>query len=391
MFLKLDWLGAALALMPLLIQPEEVHRMELFPNVPEDISGTTFLIDLEATTLSNTVLIKCPYTKYNHKTPGDLFIADDIIESKGAFFDPEKLFAWVPLLRQSTNKTNITCGNVHIKTGEESYKAKKWIFNVLWKNGTNGEGFFKRERSISNISPKHPKCNLQYGNPIIFSSKKEGGFSFINDHKNLPGPYANQTYFYFIKPSENERIKEPCGIMQIYGDDPEIKLPNHKPTSNIQELNKTNVIKLAITGQQSIDVVLDMRGDLKYYRGEKIILTKMKYVEKGLQFIENSNTLITSNFSINGYEIVKLTYYAPYYDRDVEITERYYFAPSSNDLTINEKTVEYFTNEASRKPNCPLFYLNIETIRNPNCPLFYLNIGYLYKFKHNETEKDYSN
>uniref|UniRef100_A0A0K0FP53 Tyrosine-protein phosphatase domain-containing protein n=1 Tax=Strongyloides venezuelensis TaxID=75913 RepID=A0A0K0FP53_STRVS len=42
---------------------------------------------------------------------------------------------------------------------------------------------------------------------------------------------------------------------------------------------------------------------------------------------------------------------------------------------IKENTIRYFTNETSS---------------NPNCPLFYLNIGYLYKFKHNVTEKDYS-
>uniref|UniRef100_A0A0N5BQX4 Ig-like domain-containing protein n=1 Tax=Strongyloides papillosus TaxID=174720 RepID=A0A0N5BQX4_STREA len=318
MLLKLYLLGAALAFMPLSTQPPGQQQENLFPYIDRDITNTTFPKDLNVTTNSDVVLVKCPDTDYRHKDNRETFSRNSQVLKVGSMFSPEgDLFAWVPLLKSKSGPTYLKCGRINLEdVGNPRYD---WIFNVRWKNGTNDEGFFKRERSTINISPKHSKCNSGPEDLKIFGSKKEGGFSLINTPNIIPYIYANQT-------------------------------------SKILSGRKNNFIK--------------------YYRGEKIILTKMKYVEKGLQDIENSNTLITSNFSINGYEIVKLTYYAPGEFQNDEITKTYYFAPSSNDLTINEKTVEYFKNE---------------TIRNPNCPLFYLNIGYLYKFKHNETEKDYSN
>uniref|UniRef100_A0A0K0F3L4 LCCL domain-containing protein n=1 Tax=Strongyloides venezuelensis TaxID=75913 RepID=A0A0K0F3L4_STRVS len=373
MLLKLYCLGAALALMPLPTQPLGPQQETLFPYISRDITNTTFPFDLNVTTNSDVVLVKCPNFRYSHIS-NDSFTPNFEVFISGSTYSPsDNSFAWVPLLKSKTGSTYLKCGRINLEDVGNPYYD--WIFNVIWQNVTSNQGFFKRGRNIGDISPQHSKCNSDGSRLKIFGIKREGGFTFIDNPQSLLFSFANQTFYYFKKPSEDEKTKEPCGILQIYSDNPKIKLPKHESTSDIQEPNKTRVIKLTISDPQIIDVVLDMGGNINYYRGEKIILEKMKYVKGELQVIENSKTIITSNFSINGYEIVKLTYYAPYDDRDVEITERYYFAPSSSDHIINEKAVEYFKNDTSS---------------NPNCPLFYLNIGYLYKFKHNVTEKDYS-
>uniref|UniRef100_A0A0N5C5X9 Defense protein 3 n=1 Tax=Strongyloides papillosus TaxID=174720 RepID=A0A0N5C5X9_STREA len=152
MFLKLYWLGAVLALMPLVIQPYEIPQEELFPYVPKDINGTTFPIDLEATTNSDMVLVKCPDDKYDHKPPNGSFkINIDIFKQNGAVQNDDHLFAWVPLLRQSTNQTNITCGDVFVQTSGVSFIKMQWTYNVIWKNETVDGNFMKRERATKDI------------------------------------------------------------------------------------------------------------------------------------------------------------------------------------------------------------------------------------------------
>uniref|UniRef100_A0A0N5B934 Tyrosine-protein phosphatase domain-containing protein n=1 Tax=Strongyloides papillosus TaxID=174720 RepID=A0A0N5B934_STREA len=375
MFLKLYWLGAALALMPLPTQPQEVHRMKLFPYVPEDTNKTAFLIDLGVTTLSNMALVKCPYTKYIHKNPNDSFFpTDEILHSESVSRDPTKLFAWVPLLRQSTSQTKITCSTVIIRNNEGSIKEKQWIFNVMWKNGTDNWNFMEQQSRISEISPKHENCDMSSKNHTIFGSEREGGFLLMKEYKNMPNLYVNQMFYYFDKFNNSEKIKEPCGIIMIYGDTPTILIKPYESTSEAPKIGDLHKINVEERDQQTISVVLDMGGNVEYYGGEKITLTRMRYVDEKPKVIENSTTSITTNFIINGYEIVELIYYSPLKNGNHTISKQYYFGPSEKNLIIKEEIQPYFKNNTSIKPNCSLYYLNV---------------GYLDKVDYNGTKESY--
>uniref|UniRef100_A0A0K0F3K5 Uncharacterized protein n=1 Tax=Strongyloides venezuelensis TaxID=75913 RepID=A0A0K0F3K5_STRVS len=375
MLLKLYCLGAALALMPLPTQPLGPQQETLFPYISKDITNTTFPFDLNVTTNSDVVLVKCPHNSYRHKDAGESFSFNtEDFKARSIFNREEDSFAWVPLLKSKTGPTKLKCGKINLEDiGNPRYD---WIFNVIWENATGSGSIMRREHKTKEIPSTHQKCNSHYGNPIIFGSEKKGGFSLFTKFKDLEHLYANQMFYYFQEPEKNEKTREPCGMTKIYSaESPIIKLIPYESTSEAPISNKFHKINLLENGQQTINVVLDMGGNLEYYGGGEIILTKNKYVEGQVLPLENSTTSITSNFTINGYDLVELTYYSPFGDIHTKVSKGYYFAPSSSDHIINEKAVEYFTNETSR---------------NPNCPLFYLNIGYLYKFKHNVTEKDYS-
>uniref|UniRef100_A0A0N5CC29 Tyrosine-protein phosphatase domain-containing protein n=1 Tax=Strongyloides papillosus TaxID=174720 RepID=A0A0N5CC29_STREA len=374
MFLKLYWLGAAVALMPLLIQPNEVHRMELFPYVPEDINNKTFPFDLNVTTNSDMVLVKCPDTDYRHKNNNEMFGRNSkIFNPKGIFSPNASLFAWVPLLKTESGPTKLTCGEIALKDNANPYH--KWTFNVMWKNGTDDENFMIKEGKILDISPKHENCDMSSKNHTIFGSKREGGFLLMKEYKNIQNLYVNQMFYYFDKFNNSEMIKEPCGIIKIYGNTPIIQIKPYESTLEAPKINEdTHKINSDGTDHQTFDVVLDMDRNVKYYQGEKIILRKMRYVEGVPQVIENSNISITSNFIINGYEIVELIYNSPSKNGYHTISKQYYFGPSERDHTITEKTIKYFKNETSKKPSCYLYYLNV---------------GYLDKVDYNGTKGDY--
>uniref|UniRef100_A0A0N5B506 Uncharacterized protein n=1 Tax=Strongyloides papillosus TaxID=174720 RepID=A0A0N5B506_STREA len=337
MFLKLYWLGAALALMPLPTQPNEVHRQDLFPYITADINNTTFPFKLEVTTNSDMVLVKCPDYYYRHKDSDEIFSHNpDVFVSDSIFSPNANLFAWVPLLRNVSGLTHLKCGIINLRSQGNPYYDL--TYNVMWKNGNDDGNFMERKEKTKDISPKHENCDLSAENHTIFASKREGGFLLIKEYENIKNLYVNQMFYYFDKLKNNERIKEPCGIIKIYGYDPKIKLKTHESTSEAPKIGNISKINLDGTNQQNIDVVLDMGGNLNYYQGEKIILKRMRYdVNEEPQVIENSTTSITTNFTINGYEIVELMYNYIGENRNFTISKNYYFGPSEKDLIIKEE------------------------------------------------------
>uniref|UniRef100_A0A0K0FD68 6-cysteine protein n=1 Tax=Strongyloides venezuelensis TaxID=75913 RepID=A0A0K0FD68_STRVS len=218
----------------------------------------------------------------------------------------------------------------------------------------------ERQSRITEIQDKHESCNMSSRNHIIFGTKGEGGFLLMNKHKNIQNLYVNQMFYYFDSFNNSEKIKKPCGIIKIYGNSPNIQIKPYESTFEAPKVGNYHKINLLDTNQQTIEVVLDMAGNVKYYQGEKINLKRMKYVKGEPDVIENYATSITSNFTINGYEIVELIYYSPLKNSYHKISKLYYFVPSEKNFIIKEEIISYFQNNTSIKPNCSIYYLNIE-------------------------------
>uniref|UniRef100_A0A0K0F3D6 Tyrosine-protein phosphatase domain-containing protein n=1 Tax=Strongyloides venezuelensis TaxID=75913 RepID=A0A0K0F3D6_STRVS len=372
MFLKIYWLGAALALMPLPTQPQEVHRPDLFPYITEDINNRTFPFNLTATTNSDMVLVKCPDSDYRHKHNDEMFGRNSKVFIHESIFSPNgSLFAWLPLLRNVYGSTNLKCGRIHfIGDGNPRYD---WTYNVIWKNDTINTNFMKRELRTNQISQRHENCNSSNGKQIIFGSKKEGGFLLMKQFQNIQNFYVNQMFYYFEKFNSSERIKVPCGVTKIYGYAPEIKLRTPESILVLPTIGKILKVNSDGKDQQVIEVVLDMEGNTEYYRGEKITLGRMRFVDGNeLQVIENSTISITSSFTINGYEIIKLVYNFIDENGSLKVIEKkYYFAPLEKDFIIKEEIIPYLKNNTSI---------------NPNCSVYYLNVGHLDKVDYNGTK-----
>uniref|UniRef100_A0A0N5BFX0 Tyrosine-protein phosphatase domain-containing protein n=1 Tax=Strongyloides papillosus TaxID=174720 RepID=A0A0N5BFX0_STREA len=370
MFLKLYLLGAALALMPLSTAPPGPQQETLFPYISRDITNTTFPFDLNVTTNSDMVLVKCPNLGYRHKNNNESFAQNpDVFISGSIYSTSDNSFAWVPLLKSKSGPTKLKCGEINLRSQGNPYYD--WTFNVKWINNLTTESITKYDRIQNSILRSTEKCGGDSVRTKIFASKKEGGFKVVDDHLNVQNVYVNQMYYYFVEPKKKEAIKEPCTIIKAYNLAPEIVLPDYRHSAVIETNEGITNIGIAETEGKTIKISLELGSNSEYYSGEKISLTRMRYVESGPRDIENSNESVISNFTIKGYDIVKLVYLSPYEGNFKNVTKKYYFSPKLKNITFEMKTESYFPSNSSVRPNCTRYYLTI---------------GYLHKISYNGTE-----
>uniref|UniRef100_A0A0N5CG10 Phage protein n=1 Tax=Strongyloides papillosus TaxID=174720 RepID=A0A0N5CG10_STREA len=127
------------------------------------------------------------------------------------------------------------------------------------------------------------------------------------DDKNF---YANQEFYYFKKPEENDgrKIIENCGKYRGYKNQPHFNLPDYSDNSTIDEVKKIIINESYYEKEKKIKINLKVGDDIKFYRNEIIFLSRMKYAESELIDIENSIQKINSIFVIKGFDLVKLVY-----------------------------------------------------------------------------------
>uniref|UniRef100_A0A0K0EVX6 Pep_M12B_propep domain-containing protein n=1 Tax=Strongyloides venezuelensis TaxID=75913 RepID=A0A0K0EVX6_STRVS len=138
MFLRLYLLGAALALMPLPIQPHEAYDHKLFPEVPLNINRNLFPVDLEVKTLSETIMVKSADIGYHHKNSGDEFRGSyDVTKYKSLAPLNTSLFVWVLLSKKSSNSRQLKCGKIAIKScdNDSCYEKEEKIKGNLKLDG----------------------------------------------------------------------------------------------------------------------------------------------------------------------------------------------------------------------------------------------------------------
>uniref|UniRef100_A0A0K0EVX7 Ig-like domain-containing protein n=1 Tax=Strongyloides venezuelensis TaxID=75913 RepID=A0A0K0EVX7_STRVS len=369
MLLKLYCLGAALALMPLPTQPLGPQQETLFPYISRDITNTTFPFDLNVTTNSDVVLVKCPHNNYRHKDAGESFSFNtEDFKARSIFNREGDSFAWVPLLKSKSVPTYLKCGRIHLEdVGNPRYD---WIFNVKWINNLTTESIANYEKIDNSILRSPDGCG-DTENTVIFASNKKGGFTLVTDHRQLKNVHTNQMYYYFVNLTENEKFKGPCSILKAYNEAPKFLLPDYTHTPVTETSDGIISIDIAETEGKTIKISLVLGNDLEYYSGEKISLSRMRYLENGPNDIENSNETIISTFTIKGYDIVKLVYNSPFKGNFKIVSKKYYFSPKSKNIVFETKTESYFPSNSSAKPNCTRYYSTI---------------GYLHKISYNGTE-----
>uniref|UniRef100_A0A0N5BHC5 Dolichyl-diphosphooligosaccharide--protein glycosyltransferase subunit 1 n=1 Tax=Strongyloides papillosus TaxID=174720 RepID=A0A0N5BHC5_STREA len=204
MFVKLYLLGAALALMPLPIQPHEVYDHKLFPNVSLNIIRNTFPIDLEVKIPSDMVLVKSVDVVHRHKNSNDkLRNGYDVVKYKnlGPLNTP-LFFVWVPLSKESSNSRQLKCGKISIKSRDnDSYYEKEEKIKVTLK--PNDDIQFYPDEKISPSRMRYTEDGLTdiEGSTIqIRSSFDIKGFELVKmvySHLNAIGyKEVAQTYYF---------------------------------------------------------------------------------------------------------------------------------------------------------------------------------------------------
>uniref|UniRef100_A0A0N5B4B8 Ig-like domain-containing protein n=1 Tax=Strongyloides papillosus TaxID=174720 RepID=A0A0N5B4B8_STREA len=360
MLLKLYLLGAALALMPLPIQPQPYHR-KFFPELPEDITKITFPVYLNTSTTSDIVILKCPHVKYKHNKQSISFSPEyelSISQIKELKFQNDALI-WTPSMRKSSNKVQYNCGTIRYKVDNGEDKYREWTYNIMWKKGSTLPKSAESRYTKADLIKKHDKCNNSQEKALILTKNKENDMIVKANPSKLENPYVNQIFHYFITPKQEDTylIREPCAVVKIYFDCPDITLKDY-PFTDQDLLNDTAVIKIN-GNEEIIQVILKVEEDTSYFRDEVIYLKKMKYRKDGSEVIENTNISIISNFTIKGYDLVELTYECPSGGNISVITQKFYFAPRVKDLKLPGKTLKYGANDTFLKLNCPTAYLTI--------------------------------
>uniref|UniRef100_A0A0K0G483 Glycoprotein n=1 Tax=Strongyloides venezuelensis TaxID=75913 RepID=A0A0K0G483_STRVS len=325
MLLKLYLLDAALALMPLPIQPQGPPHNVFFDD-------------------------------------DDFKLDDQLEESRiNSLIHQSKTLIWTPSMRKSSSKVQHNCGKLFSKFVDSSDSFKYWIYNIMWKNASSLPKSATLKHTKTDIFNNHNKCNNGNEEVVILTKNKENGMIVKVNPAALENPYVNQIFHYFIKPKEDNinLIQEPCATVKIYHDCPIITLKDYSPSSqNVINDNTFNVIHIN-GNKEIIEVYLVADEDKSFYRGETINLRKMRYLKEVLEVIEDSKKPITSNFTIKGFDMVELTYDCPDEGSFIQQTQRFYFAPGVKDLKLPGKTVKYGTNDTILKLNCPTAYLTV--------------------------------
>uniref|UniRef100_A0A0N5B517 Ig-like domain-containing protein n=1 Tax=Strongyloides papillosus TaxID=174720 RepID=A0A0N5B517_STREA len=359
MFLKLYWLGAVVALIPLLIQLEGTVHNHLFPYVTKNITKIKFPVDLGVNTSSDVVLVRCPYKNYKHLSKNDQFFENtDIVK----LFEPpgqRPLVFWLPLLRKPDGYGEIKCGTILIKMDNDNEKSIGWNFKVRWNNTSQQQTTVLPANMGALLPEYHNSCTNDIRKVIIVTKNKNDNIPIRVDPRNIKEPYTKQMFYYFVKPDEDDMdsIKKPCIIMKGFKNCPIINLPGYNENSITSEVKKISIEDLR-GHKKNITVNLILDGKKDFYRDEEISLSKMRYTKNGTEVIEGSTIPITSSFVINGFDLVKLVYNCWNGEGNQNVSQNYYFGPTIIDHT-QDKTEEISANNTSIKVKCDTTYLNI--------------------------------
>uniref|UniRef100_A0A0N5BHC6 6-cysteine protein n=1 Tax=Strongyloides papillosus TaxID=174720 RepID=A0A0N5BHC6_STREA len=391
MFVQLYLLGTALALISPPIQPQGPHGLKLFPDIPQNIGRHTFPIDLEVKKPSDIVLVKCPDVGYQHRNTGDRFTSsNDVSKYKNLVPSNDSLFIWVPLLKDSSYSTQLNCGKIYLKIGMYFSYLIDWTYNVKWNVSTDDEMKINLNNMDFPLPETHFECHNETENLLIVSKDKENGTVVIINPRDVKNPYANQIFYYFIKPEQNvgRPIIEYCTRYKGYKNPPHFNLPDYSDNSITNEVKKIIISESNYEKEEKIKVNLKLGDDIQFYRDEEISLSRMRYTENGLIDIKNSTEQIKSSFVIKGFDLVKLVYNhlnATGYKKTSQI---YYFGPALKNFTHGDDFKEYFY--PYERPSCPIYFMNVGYLDKIVYHDLEVNVGYLDKLVYNDLEVNVS-
>uniref|UniRef100_A0A0K0EZC9 6-cysteine protein n=1 Tax=Strongyloides venezuelensis TaxID=75913 RepID=A0A0K0EZC9_STRVS len=320
------------------------------------------------------VLLKCPLKGYQHNIEDDSFEVNQNIQNLTLMNKcGNKPLSWIPLMKGLSESTIFNCGKLNIFYGVNSQTFYKWSYNVKWGNDLDLEGLVRREKMSDKISKPDDMCSETVDDLLIFTMNLNNSIIMVDLKEEYLTFYTRQLFYLFLKPSDNQidMIHKPCGIVKAYYDCPDISITNCGSYDKTKKLDnkRVNIVKV-VEKEKIIKVKLDRGRHTNFYRGEKISISRMIYNGKRLEPIENSTKLISSEFKIKGFELVRLNYNCLSKNSEKKIMETFYFSPTLEDHKIKQY-VKYDKNDSSIQPNCSVNWMTV---------------GYLEKIKYKGSE-----
>uniref|UniRef100_A0A0N5BQL9 Glycoprotein n=1 Tax=Strongyloides papillosus TaxID=174720 RepID=A0A0N5BQL9_STREA len=239
-------------------------------------------------------------------------------------------------MKKSPGLINVDCGGVIFMNGTGE-QGCHWKYDVYWGNHGNSS-------------------NLPEATPLVFTKNKNNELVKVNS-SNDNVVYIKKMFYYFEKPKEDDvkEVLEPCAITIAYSECPSIILPDCKSNLTI----RTGVTTFGVVNtSQVIQVKLLSRFHPNYYDGEIISYSRMDFTEDKLINVEGSSKNITSQFDVNVYDIVQLTYKCLGASGEYNIISQiFYFEPNTTEGGLEK--VAYVKEDAEIQPNCSLTFMNI--------------------------------
>uniref|UniRef100_A0A913HNX3 Protein-tyrosine-phosphatase n=1 Tax=Strongyloides stercoralis TaxID=6248 RepID=A0A913HNX3_STRER len=363
MFLHFKYLTIVWLLLQFLEYSDQNSHGHLFPSFPKNISGSSLTLTYKYKGLSDFIYAKCPNSKYKHTKIADRFTVDkELYERNFLIPSDNEVFVWIPMTYNHSGPNSIYCGILQLKNINSTIPSfYEWFFNLNWEKKPDPIQLASPEMMSTQIPRMKNKCGASKNRTLIYFKDKKNGLKKLNSKDKIIA-HVNDLYYYFQIPDNDEKMemKEPCAIAKAVNEKPEIIVKGYNASSISFNNLEIYVIKQKIvSGTYSIK--LYMENEMKvpdFYEGEKVKMQKMKFTRSGIEELPNSGDIITSTFSMEGFQLIKFSYDCPTQKGPEMIEKIFYFGPESENYIFPNQFTVYFQNETAVQPNCSIHRIN---------------------------------
>uniref|UniRef100_A0AAF5CQK1 Kynureninase n=1 Tax=Strongyloides stercoralis TaxID=6248 RepID=A0AAF5CQK1_STRER len=333
------------------------------PSVPGELTGQSFPVTLKTNASSDLVIVKCPGPQYRHtKTTDDFFLTKNQHKLDLFHHTDDKTFAWAPMLYNSSGPSLMNCGKILIKKDNSMDTTNyEWTYNLNWENQPDPMQIAEPETISKKLSSTTDKCGDKDDKIVVYHKDRKNVLKKFGLKNEVLG-YVNDLYYFFQKPGNNSKmeIKSPCHIARAINDKPEIKIEGHisSPVS-FNDLD-FNVIKQEhVSGSYSIKLFIGGQTMVpNFYEGEQVKIKKIKFKRTGIEEMANSDEIISSSITLQGFQLLKFSYDYPTLRGSKTISKIFYFAPVSESYVFPNEDTIYLANETAIQPNCSVHRLS---------------------------------
>uniref|UniRef100_A0A0K0E6T1 Lufaxin n=1 Tax=Strongyloides stercoralis TaxID=6248 RepID=A0A0K0E6T1_STRER len=332
---------------------------EFFPSVPGEVTGQSFPVTLKTNASSDLVIVKCPAPQYKHTKTNDRFVQNEKLRDMDIFYyTDDKVFAWAPMLYNSSGPNFIHCGDLDVRKIDSSgFDDYEWTYNLNWEKQPDPMQIAKPKTISTKIYKVANKCGDSEKSVVVYHKNKENSIQKF-ELEDKVSAHVNDLFYYFLKPANDDgmEVKTPCAIIRAVNEPPEILIKGLTSTPIIFKGLDIHVIKQKKPlGSYSIELSMGNEASISdYYKGEEVKMKRMMYTRTGIEEIPSSNEVVTSSFSIQGYQLLKFSYDCPTTDGTEMISRIFYLGPESENYVFPNENTVYLSNETAIQPNCSI-------------------------------------
>uniref|UniRef100_A0A0K0E0N0 Protein-tyrosine-phosphatase n=1 Tax=Strongyloides stercoralis TaxID=6248 RepID=A0A0K0E0N0_STRER len=332
---------------------------EFFPSVPGELTGQSFPVTLKINISSDMVIVKCPGRSYKHIKATDDFSPYGSQRQLSLFYHTDdEVFAWTPVMYNSSGLSFIYCGKLYIfKDQSSNSDSYEWTYNLNWEKQPDLMQIAEPRIISAKVDMIGNKCGIIKTNVVVYHKNKENGMQKFNIEDKITA-HVNDLYYHFKKPGSNDgmEVKVPCGIARAVNGPPTILIKGLTSTPIIFKDLEIYVIKQKqALGSYSIELSMgDGSPTPDFYKEEEVKMKRMVFTRTGIEEIANSNEVITSSFSTQGYQLLKFSYDCPTIVGSEMISRIFYLGPESESYVFSNENTVYLANETAIQPNCSI-------------------------------------